>query len=153
MHELQPTLLYTVTTLRLYPFRHAEATYMLLKTSTWTKQIAEAFLEAWTWPWRMDVALDPECEDGTGHLFIALNNGGGCSTVSSASPGVNTIKRGEMVSTMGGLVTPSGTLRHACSGPLGPGVQLHDIWFREPLDLEIGTELLCTVMADGAGEF
>ena len=25
-------------------------------------------------PWRMDVALDPECEDGTGHLFIALNN-------------------------------------------------------------------------------
>lgn len=60
-------------------------------------------------------------------LFIALNNGGGCSTVSSASPGVNTIKRGEMVSTMGGLVTPSGTLRHACPGPLGPGVQLHDI--------------------------
>ncbi|MEC8519760.1 MAG: hypothetical protein VXY67_02205, partial [Candidatus Thermoplasmatota archaeon] len=25
-------------------------------------------------PWRMDVALDPECEDGTGHLFIGLNN-------------------------------------------------------------------------------
>ena len=25
-------------------------------------------------PWRMDVALDPECGDGTGHLFIALNN-------------------------------------------------------------------------------
>ena len=25
-------------------------------------------------PWRMDVALDPECDDGTGHLFIALNN-------------------------------------------------------------------------------
>lgn len=25
-------------------------------------------------PWRMDVALDPECEEGTGHLFIALNN-------------------------------------------------------------------------------
>ena len=24
--------------------------------------------------WRMDVALDPECEDGTGHLFIGLNN-------------------------------------------------------------------------------
>ena len=25
-------------------------------------------------PWRMDVALDPECDEGTGHLFIALNN-------------------------------------------------------------------------------
>ena len=25
-------------------------------------------------PWRMDVALDSECEEGTGHLFIALNN-------------------------------------------------------------------------------
>ena len=25
-------------------------------------------------PWRMDVALDPECEDGAGHLFIAMNN-------------------------------------------------------------------------------
>ena len=24
--------------------------------------------------WRMDVALDPECDEGTGHLFIALNN-------------------------------------------------------------------------------
>jgi hypothetical protein len=25
-------------------------------------------------PWRMDVALDAECDEGTGHLFIALNN-------------------------------------------------------------------------------
>jgi hypothetical protein len=25
-------------------------------------------------PWRMDVALDPQCDEGTGHLFIALNN-------------------------------------------------------------------------------
>ena len=25
-------------------------------------------------PWRMDVAIDPECDEGTGHLFIALNN-------------------------------------------------------------------------------
>ena len=25
-------------------------------------------------PWRMDVSLDPECDQGTGHLFIALNN-------------------------------------------------------------------------------
>ena len=25
-------------------------------------------------PWRMDVSLDPECDEGTGHLFIALNN-------------------------------------------------------------------------------
>ena len=59
-------------------------------------------------------------------LFISLNNGGGCSTVSSVSPGVNTIKRGEMVSSMGGLVTPSGTLRHTCP-TLGSSVQLHDI--------------------------
>ena len=25
-------------------------------------------------PWRMDVSIDPECDEGTGHLFIALNN-------------------------------------------------------------------------------
>ncbi len=25
-------------------------------------------------PWRMDVSLDAECDQGTGHLFIALNN-------------------------------------------------------------------------------
>ena len=25
-------------------------------------------------PWRMDVALDPVCDEGSGHLFIALNN-------------------------------------------------------------------------------
>jgi len=25
-------------------------------------------------PWRMDVSLDAECDEGTGHLFIALNN-------------------------------------------------------------------------------
>ena len=60
-------------------------------------------------------------------LFISLNNGGGCSTVSSVSPGMNTIKRGDMVSTMGAVVTPSGTLRHTCPGPLGSSVQLHDI--------------------------
>ena len=49
--------------------------------------------------------------------------------MSSVSPGVNTIKRGEMVSSMGGLVTPSGTLRHTghtCPA-LGSSVQLHDI--------------------------
>ncbi len=32
-------------------------------------------------PWRMDVALDSECEEGTGHLFIALNNQSFKSTV------------------------------------------------------------------------
>ena len=56
-------------------------------------------------------------------LFISLNTGGGCSSVGSVSPGMNTIKRGDVVTSLG--VTPSGTLRHhTCPGP---GVQLHDI--------------------------